>query len=166
MNQATKAAAAAPRAARETRRHRATATPPSTNPAADTARSSSRDDAATRLCPVCERPYIASGRAVYCSDGCRKKAWRRRRTPRRAPVVVPAPGRPLRPVTVYACEACGTAALGVQRCDECGAFMTRVGIGGLCPHCEGPVAVCDLVEVDIVTVAAPSRSAATGRRRA
>jgi hypothetical protein len=35
--------------------------------------------------------------------------------------------------------------LGIQRCDDCGIFMARVGIGGLCPHCDEPLAVAELV---------------------
>ena len=95
----------------------------------------SRDDAATVLCPLCHNAFSAAGRALYCSDACRKTAWRRRHQARPSVIVVPARGRPRRPITVYECAGCGTRALGQQRCDTCGAFSTRVGLGGLCPHC-------------------------------
>jgi hypothetical protein len=106
----------------------------------------SRDDTATTVCPVCEGRFEPWGRRRYCSDRCRRTAWARRHRIPAAPVVVPAAGRARRPVTVYECDACGARALGSQRCDECGTFMRRVGLGGLCPECDSPVAVADLVE--------------------
>jgi len=42
--------------------------------------------------------------------------------------------------------------------------MAKVGIGGLCPHCDGTVAVCDLLDNDILV--APASRAADERRRA
>lgn len=46
---------------------------------------------------------------------------------------LPAPSAPRRAVTVYECDECGARMLGTQRCGECGTFMRRVGVGGLCP---------------------------------
>lgn len=46
---------------------------------------------------------------------------------------------------VYACPSCDTRFLGEQRCPDCGLFGRRVGPGGLCPHCEEPVALADLL---------------------
>jgi hypothetical protein len=105
-----------------------------------------RDDGATKRCPVCHHRFVVMGRGQYCSDGCRKKAWRLRHQTTAVPVVVPAPGVPRRSVTVYVCPVCDTKALGVQRCEDCGTFMTRVGVGGECPSCSEPVAVCDLLD--------------------
>jgi hypothetical protein len=110
----------------------------------------SRDDAATVLCPLCHNAFSAAGRALYCSDACRKTAWRRRHQASPSVIVVPARGRPRRPITVYECASCGTRALGQQRCDTCGAFSTRVGLGGLCPHCDEPVAIDDLVDQTMI----------------
>ena len=101
-------------------------------------------DSVTMTCPVCSRAFDNSGRKTYCSDGCKAAAYRRRRDSSRPAVVVPAP-RPRRPVTVYECDSCGTRALGEQRCESCGLFMGRVGIGGCCPACEAPVAVTELL---------------------
>ncbi len=115
-----------------------------------------RDDGATTLCPVCRHSFSVVGRGQYCSDSCRKKAWRLRHQLSAVPDVVPVPGVPRRTLTVYACEACGTRALGRQRCDDCGAFMTRVGLGGECPACSEPVAVCELVD-DTAVVSWPER---------
>jgi hypothetical protein len=36
-------------------------------------------------------------------------------------------------------------AVGEQRCDDCGAFMRRVGLGGTRPHCDEAVSVVDLL---------------------
>lgn len=110
----------------------------------------SRDDPATirhagaLVCPVCQRPFASSGRRRYCSDACRKTAWRRRDQLPPAAVAVP-PARPRRPITVYACPSCETRYLGEQRCADCGVFCHRVGLGGVCPHCDEPVAVVDLI---------------------
>jgi predicted amidophosphoribosyltransferase len=120
-----------------------------------TEKNPSRDDAATMPCPVCERPFEPFGRRRYCCDGCRRKAWARRHQSPVAPVVVPGPGWARRPVTVYECGHCGTRAPGVQRCEECGAFMARIGVGGYCPECDAPVAVADLI--DVVPLPPPAR---------
>jgi endogenous inhibitor of DNA gyrase (YacG/DUF329 family) len=106
----------------------------------------SRDDDATVPCPVCGSAFVVSGRRRYCSDGCRRAAWSRRRSSP-APVVVVAPAGSRRPHTVYECDDCGGRALGEQRCEDCGVFMRRVGLGGCCPSCHEPVAAGELIEV-------------------
>ncbi len=52
---------------------------------------------------------------------------------------------PRRPITVYECGTCGLRAVADQRCEPCGTFMHRVGIGGACPGCDEPVTVADLL---------------------
>ncbi|MGH2608690.1 MAG: hypothetical protein ACRDHF_06325 [Tepidiformaceae bacterium] len=47
--------------------------------------------------------------------------------------------------TIYECPACDIRYLGQQRCADCGVFCRRVGPGGLCPHCDEPVALADLL---------------------
>lgn len=111
---------------------------------------SSRDGEATTSCPVCGSGFVVTGRRRYCSDGCRRSAWagRHRSLAAQVSVVVVAPaadGR--RPHTVYECDACGTRSLGDQRCEDCGVFMRRVGLGGTCPGCEEAVAACELIAV-------------------
>jgi hypothetical protein len=112
-----------------------------------TANTPSRDDDATMICPVDGTAFAAGGRRRYCSDRCRRAAWARRRQSPPTPVVVATPPGPRRPVTVYECDACGIRALGQQRCDECGAFMRRLGLGGLCPCCDEAVAAEELIDV-------------------
>ena len=105
------------------------------------------DDGATMVCPVCDRQFVCSGRRRYCCAGCRRKAWARRHQSPPTPVVVPAPTPSRRAVTVYECDGCGERALGAQRCDSCGGFMRRVGLGGCCPACDAPEAAAELIEV-------------------
>lgn len=110
----------------------------------------SRDGCATVICPVCASSFVASPKQRYCSHACRSTAWRRRRhVPVAAEIVVP-PGRSKRALSVYECEACGVRSVGEQRCEGCGSFMRRVGLGGCCPHCDEAVAVIDLLDEEVV----------------
>jgi hypothetical protein len=106
----------------------------------------SRNDSVTiRSCAACGNEFPASGRRTHCSDACRQSAHRRRHaSPRPVPPVLPAKGKK-RDSTVYECNGCGARALGSQRCDECHSFMSVVGIGGLCLHCDEPLAVTELL---------------------
>jgi hypothetical protein len=105
-----------------------------------------RDDSVTtRACPACGQPFTPSGRRCWCSAACKQAAYRRRAVPPAAPAPALQAARPKRPVTVYECGECGSRALGRQRCDDCGTFMAAVGIGGLCPSCDEPVAIQDLI---------------------
>ena len=58
--------------------------------------------------------------------------------------------RPRRPITVYECDGCGARAVGQQRCEDCGTFMRKLGLGGPCPHCDEPVAVVELLDQEVV----------------
>ena len=98
----------------------------------------SRDDTATRTCPVCQRSFTATGRQTYCGSPCRKTAFRRRHQQPLAAITVPA-ARPRREFTIYECPSCEDRLLGEQRCPTCGIFARRVDIGGPCPHCDQPV---------------------------
>jgi hypothetical protein len=105
----------------------------------------SRDVSATRRCPVCGTAF-RPGRAdqAFCGENCRKLAWRRQHQAVPSAPVVP-PGQPRRPITVHECQSCGSRSLGSQRCEECNTFGEKVGIGGLCPHCDEPVAISELL---------------------
>lgn len=99
-------------------------------------------------CPVCRGGFIPVGRRRFCSDACRAAAYRARRAVARPLVVVPTgPGRVS--LTVYECDGCGARALGRQRCTDCSTFMRRVGFGGACPLCDEPVAVADLIGLEV-----------------
>ncbi|MBA3282397.1 MAG: hypothetical protein H0U29_09230 [Acidimicrobiia bacterium] len=110
--------------------------------------SPSRHDGVTISCPVCAQPFAPNGRRRFCTDACRAAAYRRRRDAGQALVTVPAK-RPRRPITIYECGDCGTRALGQQRCDECSTFMRRIGIGGLCPCCDEPIAIIELIDQEV-----------------
>ncbi len=132
-----------------------------TGPAPD--RSPSRDDPGTTTpCPVCRRCFVPVGRQVFCSTACRKTAFRRRRQQGGPTVTVPT-ARPRREITVYECPDCGERLLGEQRCPDCHTFARRIGEGGACPHCDGPVAVTDLLDQAVITTT-PAAAAPGGPR--
>jgi hypothetical protein len=109
----------------------------------DTAYTPSRNDGVTIACPICAHSFRPSGRRRFCSEACRQAAWRRRH-----PVALPPiPDHSPRQATVYLCPTCDTRYLGEQRCPDCNTFARRVGPGGLCPHCDEPVAVTDLLVI-------------------
>lgn len=95
-------------------------------------------------CSVCATDFTPTGRRRYCSDACRAIAYRRRKQPDPTPEPVAPPAGQRRPVTVYQCPDCDQRSLGEQRCNDCGTFMTRVGIGGICPCCDEPIAIDEL----------------------
>ena len=112
----------------------------------------SRNDGITIACPCCTRPFVPIGRRRFCSDACRQAAWRRRH-----PTALPSiPDRSSRQTTVYLCPTCDNRYLGEQRCPDCNTFVRRLGPGGLCPHCDEPVALVDLCA---------DNTATTGRSR-
>lgn len=118
-----------------------------------------RDDPATTTppdrCPVCQATFQRTGRQRFCSDTCRKTAWRRRHTPAPSPVVVVPASRRQRDVTIYACPDCQTRYLAQQWCFDCNQPCRRIGLGGACPHCDEPVAVTDLFDTDTPTETRP-----------
>ncbi len=106
----------------------------------------SSNDPVTMLCPVCATPFVAAGKRRYCRDACRVAAHRRRTRKAKAAVLAPPLPAPKRAHTVYECDSCGTRILGEQRCDDCGTFMRAVGIGGLCPSCDEPHTIDELLD--------------------
>ena len=119
-------------------------TPPA-DQAPGSAGTPSRDDGVTiGTCPACGQAFTPAGRRRHCSDACRQAAWRRRHAPAVPAPPLPPPGRK-RASTVYECGQCGNRALGTQRCDDCHTFMTAAGIGGLCPCCDEPVTIKELI---------------------
>ena len=118
--------------------------------ALDATRSPSRDDSVTtRTCPACGQPFTPHGRRRWCTDACKQAAWRRGNTPAKLTPPAPPAGRK-RAITVYECDICGGRALGNQRCDYFGTFMRAAGIGGLCPCCDEPVTIQELLPPDIL----------------
>ena len=106
-----------------------------------------------RSCPVCTAT-LTSPRARYCSDACKQRAYRLRQADH--PVDLDALTADLRSRqalvarTVYECPSCDARLLGAQRCPDCHVFCRRLGLGGLCPHCDDPVTLADLLGLEEV----------------
>ncbi|MGD9531849.1 MAG: hypothetical protein AB7V44_34315, partial [Pseudonocardia sp.] len=77
----------------------------------------------TGNCPICGRSFSTTHyqipRRRYCSERCRKTAWRRRHPGRRPAAGPPAVPRPV---------------------DVVDAVAARAGPAARCPHCARPVA--------------------------
>ena len=104
-----------------------------------------RDDSVTtpgNRCASCGRPFPAHGRQRFCSHACRQRAYRQRQQPP-PPTTTAAAAASLH--TVYECPGCQTRLLDEQRCPDCNLFCQRLGPGALCPHCDEPVALNDLL---------------------
>ena len=110
--------------------------------------------ATDRRCPVCQTGAVPP-RARYCSDACKQRAYRLRR-------LDPAPAdltiltnmlrrrRALRSAQIYECGDCGERRRGEPRCPDCHRFGRAVGPGGLCPHCDEPVLLTDLLPTEVL----------------
>jgi len=104
------------------------------------------DNETTRICPVCATRFVPVRRQRYCSSACRQAGWRaRHQDGGYEPVVIPARA-PRRAITVYQCPECDSRFLGQQWCQACNRPCVRVDLGGLCPHCDEPVAISDLTD--------------------
>jgi len=108
----------------------------------------------SRSCPVCQAT-LPSCRARYCSDACKQRAYRLRQTDT-SPLDLDALTADLRARqvlitrTVYECPSCEARFLGDQRCPDCHVFCRRLGLGGLCPHCDDPVTLAELLGIEEV----------------
>jgi hypothetical protein len=108
-----------------------------------------------RICPVCERPFVAAGRAVYCSRACQQRAYRLRRTPASVGLLAGWKAElvqrsALLAQTVYECPACEQRYLGSRRCDECRLFCRNLGLGGACAACDEIVTVAELLGLNSI----------------
>ena len=104
-----------------------------------------RNDSETMACALCGTTFQPVGRQRFCTPAHRQAAWRRRH-PTPLPTV---PAHTPRQTTIYQCPECDSRYLGDQYCSDCARFCRRVGVGGLCPVCDEPVAICDLLPDDI-----------------
>lgn len=105
------------------------------------------DASATTIpCPFCRNAFTPIRRQKYCTPACRQAAWRTRHRPALAPAVVLPPRTRRREITVYECPGCATRSLGTQWCPDCNQPALRIDYGGLCPHCDQPVAISDLTD--------------------
>jgi hypothetical protein len=107
-----------------------------------------------RACPICQSGIVPA-RARYCSDACKQRAYRLRRT---ADVLTDLADRAAAPRrrqalgahTFYECPACETRLLGEQRCPDCHIFCRRLGLGGPCPHCDEPILLADILPPEVL----------------
>ncbi len=100
-----------------------------------------RNDSETMACALCGTTFQPVGRQRFCTPAHRQAAWRRRH-PTPLPTV---PVHTPRQTIVYQCPECESRYLGDQYCSDCGRFCRRIGVGGLCPACDEPVAISDLL---------------------
>jgi hypothetical protein len=105
----------------------------------------SRNGSVTDSCLVCGDPLPAGRPRSTCSDRCRQAAWRRRHQTTPHPVDSLPAGHPDKDHTVYECPACDTRQLGEQR-RQYGNLMRRLGPRGLCPCCQEPITIEDLLQ--------------------
>jgi hypothetical protein len=103
-----------------------------------------RNDTETTSCPMCATAFVRIRRQRYCSPACRQAAWRGRAASATPSVAIP-PRQHRRDITIYECTECGNRYLGEQWCPDCHRPCTRIDFGGLCPHCDEPVTVGDLI---------------------
>lgn len=103
-----------------------------------------RNVSVTDSCLVRGGPLPIGRPRKTCGDSCRQALWRKRHQSTNNPHE-PVVTKPSKTRTVYECPVCDLRLLGEQRC-ECGSFMTKVGLGGLCPCCSEPITVAELLE--------------------
>ena len=122
---------------------------PTTNPSRNVVRNDIDLDQATSTtipCPFCQNAFTPIRRQKYCTPACRQGAWRARHQPTPSPAEALPPHTPRRQITIYECPRCTTRSLGQQWCPDCNQPALRIDYGGLCPHCDQPVAISDLTD--------------------
>jgi len=107
-----------------------------------------------QACPICQTGTVPA-RARYCSDACKQRAYRLRRLdPTPADLTTLTANlrrrRALRSAQLYECGDCGERRLGEPRCPDCHRFGRAIGLGGLCPHCDEPVLLTDLLPPEVL----------------
>ena len=99
-------------------------------------------------CLMCGRPR-PSARARYCTRACQQRSYRLRHQSPIADLTTVRRALQRRKVlvahTIYECGRCGERFLGERRCGDCNVFACAVGLGGLCPECDTPVLIEDLL---------------------
>lgn len=132
---------------------------PSTTAVRDGTRyGSARTNDTPQACPSCSAS-LASARARYCSAACKQRAYRSRQDAPASPTG-PAP-RSLRDQlrrlgtlvdhTVYECPSCNERFLGQQRCADCNQFCRALGLGGVCPECDQPILIAELLGLEVTS---------------
>lgn len=102
--------------------------------------------ARTATCPTCRQSFTPIRRQTYCTPACRQAGWRARHPQTRPATTIIAPATSRQAITVYQCPQCDARNLGQQWCHDCNTPCARLDLGGLCPHCDEPVAISDIIE--------------------
>lgn len=107
-----------------------------------------------RPCPVCQVGTVPA-RARYCSNACKQRAYRLRQiavasTDLTGLTVNHRRRQTLVAHTLYECPTCETRLLGERRCPDCHVFCRRLGLGGLCPHCDDSVLLAELLPPEVL----------------
>ena len=95
-----------------------------------------------RTCQTCGRRYQSVRPSRYCSDACRQRAFRQRHAQPQPPTRRHLP-RELD--VLYECGDCGERYLNQRRCDDCSRFCRRLGPAVLCPSCDEPILLTELL---------------------
>ncbi len=97
------------------------------------------------FCLACSASLPPGRARQYCNTACRQAGWRRRHQNTTPITALPEP-KSRRTTTIYQCPICENRYLGDQRCQECNRFCTRLGPGGMCPCCDEPITVQELLQ--------------------
>jgi hypothetical protein len=90
------------------------------------------------------------GRARFCSQRCRQRAFRGRQGEPEVATVASAAIARTRDLTVYQSPQCDVRYLGEQRCQSCGVFCRSLGYGLPCPCCGEVIVLNELLaELDL-----------------
>jgi len=104
-------------------------------------------------CLVCGRPR-PSTRARYCTRACQQCSYRLRHTTATVDLTSARTALQRRKAlvahTIYECGRCGERFLGERRCGDCHVFARAVGLGGVCPECDTPLLIEDLLGEEVI----------------
>lgn len=99
---------------------------------------------------------LDSARSIYCSPACKQRCYRARHASLRLAKADTHPSKRVRTDrvahSVYECSSCGERFVGVRRCPDCHLFMSNVGVGGACVHCDEPLLLTELLGEGGVTL--------------
>ena len=105
-------------------------------------------------CLLCGGPR-SSTRARYCPRACQQRSYRLRHQTPTADLTtvrkVLQRHQALVAHTIYECGGCGERFLGERRCSDCNLFARAVGVGGVCPECDAPILIGDLLGEGVIS---------------
>lgn len=104
--------------------------------------------ASLACCPICATGFTPIRRQRFCSPACRQAAWRARHRATATHHDPIRPGVTKRSITIYQCLECDTRYLAEQWCPDCQHPCRRVATGGLCPSCDEPITIDELLTPD------------------